>query len=88
MVKQAELMWAEKGSTRSGERECGHNGVVSSRPRSPLTPRAHVGSNPGPPSFVMGSPYSPYTPNSSPPPRILMNFICQSFVKVSSNALF
>lgn len=62
MVKQAELMWAEKWSTRSGEREYGHNRVVSTRPRSPLTPRAHVGSNPDPPSFVMGSPYSPYTP--------------------------
>ncbi|KAF3968863.1 hypothetical protein CMV_007296 [Castanea mollissima] len=58
----AELMWAEKGPRRSGERGYGHNGVVSSRPRSPMTPRTHVGSNPDPPSFVMGSPYSPYTP--------------------------
>ena len=62
MVKQAELMWAEKGPRRSGERGSGHNGVESSRLRSPMTPRAHVGSNPDQSSFVMGSPYSPYTP--------------------------
>ncbi|KAK7853352.1 hypothetical protein CFP56_036171 [Quercus suber] len=49
MVKQVELMWAEKEPRRSGKRGSGHNGVVSSRPRSPMNPRAHVGSNPDPP---------------------------------------
>nr|POE59999.1 hypothetical protein CFP56_03593 [Quercus suber] len=41
MVKQVELMWAEKEPRRSGKRGSGHNGVVSSRPRSPMNPRAH-----------------------------------------------
>uniref|UniRef100_A0A2N9J3U2 Uncharacterized protein n=1 Tax=Fagus sylvatica TaxID=28930 RepID=A0A2N9J3U2_FAGSY len=58
MLKQAELMWAEKGPRRT-DRRYGHNGMMSSRPRSPMTPRAHVDNNP--PSFVMGSPYSPYS---------------------------
>ncbi|KAK7853351.1 extra-large guanine nucleotide-binding protein 1 [Quercus suber] len=31
MVKQVELMWAEKEPRRSGKRGSGHNGVVSSR---------------------------------------------------------
>lgn len=63
-VKQEELRWAEKGPRRSGERQHGvrSSGVVS-RSRSPVMPRtptrAHVSS---PPSFVMGSPYSPSHP--------------------------
>ncbi|EEF38431.1 conserved hypothetical protein [Ricinus communis] len=62
-VKQAELKWAEKGPRRSGDRAYGHNSMMS-RSRSPVNPRttptrAHVNSNP--PSFVSGSPYSPYS---------------------------
>ncbi|KAK1312810.1 hypothetical protein QJS10_CPA07g01304 [Acorus calamus] len=58
MVKQQELMWAEKGPRRAGERRYGRSeaygpsGVVS-RSRSPVTPvRAHYGGTASPTSFV------------------------------------
>ncbi|KAK1286382.1 hypothetical protein QJS10_CPB20g00100 [Acorus calamus] len=58
MVKQQELMWAEKGPRRTGERRYGQSeaygpsGVVS-RSRSPVTPvRAHYGGTTSPTSFV------------------------------------
>ncbi|KAK3039891.1 hypothetical protein RJ639_028284, partial [Escallonia herrerae] len=70
-VKQQELKWAEKGPRRSDENRYGRSVMVSrsgvvSRSRSPMTPRtptrAHNASNP--PSFVVNSPYSPYSPSS------------------------
>ncbi|XP_040991996.1 uncharacterized protein LOC121238953 [Juglans microcarpa x Juglans regia] len=66
MVKPAELKWAEKGPKRSDERAYDTHGhvrsgrVMSRSPRSPITPRAHAGSNS--PSFVAGSPYTVHTP--------------------------
>ncbi|CAN1262749.1 hypothetical protein LINPERPRIM_LOCUS11385 [Linum perenne] len=62
-VKHAEIKWAEKGPRRSGERAYGgqqgsHRGLKSgsSTPMaSPLTPSRN------PPSYLMGSPYSPYS---------------------------
>ncbi|KAL5974792.1 hypothetical protein ACLOJK_031463 [Asimina triloba] len=64
-MKQQELVWAEKGPRRSGERRYGRSGMVS-RSRSPAEAaaamptaptRVHVSS---PPSFVMQSSYSPH----------------------------
>ncbi|KAI3450237.1 hypothetical protein Pfo_006902 [Paulownia fortunei] len=67
-VKQQELKWAEKGPRRSGENKYG-NSVMVSRSRSPISPatptRPHTHSNP--PSFVMSSPYSPYSPTNHHP---------------------
>jgi hypothetical protein len=63
MVKVAEVKWAERGPRRSGERAYeghGRSGMMSSRSRSPMTPRAHAATTSTPPSFVMNSPYSPY----------------------------
>ncbi|CAN0901685.1 hypothetical protein LINGRAHAP2_LOCUS21560 [Linum grandiflorum] len=60
-VKQEELKWAEKGPRRSGERAYGsqHRNLKSgsSTPMmaSPMTPSRN------PPSYLMGSPYSPYS---------------------------
>ncbi|KAJ9698890.1 hypothetical protein PVL29_007792 [Vitis rotundifolia] len=69
MAKQQELSWAEKGPRRSSER--GRNrSMMMSRSRSPVTPRTptrshHQTSNT--PSFVMNSPYSPYSPSHHHP---------------------
>lgn len=61
-VKQQELKWAEKGPRRSGERGYGPS-VLMSRSRSPIGPTIpttpHASSTP---SFVVNSPYSPYSP--------------------------
>ncbi|CAA3016183.1 Hypothetical predicted protein [Olea europaea subsp. europaea] len=67
-VKQQELKWAEKGPRRSGENRYGaggRSGMVSTS-RSPMTPRTptRAYSPSTPPSFVMGSPYSPYSPTT------------------------
>ncbi|GAA0144896.1 hypothetical protein LIER_05218 [Lithospermum erythrorhizon] len=62
-VKQEELKWAERGPRRSREKRYGQSSI---RPRSPspMTPRSpssqiHTAGNT--PSFVMNSPYSPYS---------------------------
>ncbi|KAK1264845.1 hypothetical protein QJS04_geneDACA017011 [Acorus gramineus] len=58
MVKQQELMWAEKGPRRTGERRYGRSEAygpsrVVSRSRSPVTPvRAHYSGTASPTSFV------------------------------------
>lgn len=63
-VKQQELKWAEKGPRKSGENRYGQSMMVS-RSRSPIrrpaTPTSLSPSNP--PSFVMSSAYSPYSPS-------------------------
>lgn len=64
-VRQQELKWAEKGPRRSGENRSGRSGMVSSS-RNPVvlatTPSRVVHTPNTPPSFVMNSPRSPYTP--------------------------
>ncbi|OVA00033.1 hypothetical protein BVC80_1693g13 [Macleaya cordata] len=75
-VKQQELLWAEKGPRRSGDHPRGQQNphstssgmmMSSSRPSRVRSPtKAYVSSSP--PSFVMGSPFSPYTPNNHPIP--------------------
>ncbi|KAL2470899.1 Uncharacterized protein Adt_39035 [Abeliophyllum distichum] len=68
MMKLQELKWAERGPRRSGENRHGgggHSGMVSTS-RSPMTPRTptRTHSPTNTPSFVMGSPYSSYSPTT------------------------
>ncbi|CAI0401710.1 unnamed protein product [Linum tenue] len=63
-MKQAELKWAEKGPRKSGEKAYGqqggggHRGMKSSGPPTPMSP---LTPSRNPPSYLMGSPYSPYS---------------------------
>ncbi|XP_027930818.1 uncharacterized protein LOC114186939 [Vigna unguiculata] len=55
-LKHAEVMWAEKGPRRSGDRGYGHHSMASSRPRrSPLS----IASTEA--SFVMSATHSPFS---------------------------
>nr|GME16401.1 Extra-large GTP-binding protein 3 [Ipomoea batatas] len=59
-VRQQELKWAEKGPNRSRENRPAQSTMLSSsRTRSPIT---RTSPHNTPPSFVMNSPLSPYTP--------------------------
>lgn len=65
MAKQQELLWAEKGPRKSREM-AGNRSTMMSRSRGPVTPRTPTRSyhqTSSTPSFVMDSPYSPYSPN-------------------------
>ncbi|KAK6163848.1 hypothetical protein DH2020_000712 [Rehmannia glutinosa] len=74
VVKQQELKWAEKGPRRTGDNKYGNSMMTTtsrsrspiSRPATPTRPQ-HNSHHSNPPSFVMSSPYSPYSPTNHHP---------------------